>query len=52
MFLETKRSADFLAAYLSQEQYPATSIHGYVYCGSIRCEVVRILVVQLVKISF
>nr|CAJ15139.1 vasa homlogue [Platynereis dumerilii] len=28
VFLETKRSADFLAAYLSQEQYPATSIHG------------------------
>jgi probable ATP-dependent RNA helicase DDX4 len=28
VFLETKRNADFLAALLSQKDYPATSIHG------------------------
>nr|AJW77403.1 vasa [Alitta virens] len=28
VFLETKRNADFLAAYLSQKEFPATSIHG------------------------
>ena len=29
MFVETKRNADFLATYLSQENFPTTSIHGY-----------------------
>lgn len=28
VFVETKRNADFLAMYLSQEQLPTTSIHG------------------------
>jgi superfamily II DNA/RNA helicase len=28
VFVETKRNADFLAAYLSQNGYPTTSIHG------------------------
>ena len=28
VFVETKRNADFLAAYLSQEGLPTTSIHG------------------------
>ena len=28
VFCETKRGADFLAAFLSQKEYPATSIHG------------------------
>ena len=28
VFVETKRSADFLATSLSQSGYPATSIHG------------------------
>ncbi|XP_065903723.1 ATP-dependent RNA helicase DDX4-like [Dysidea avara] len=28
VFVETKRSADFLASYLSQEGFPTTSIHG------------------------
>ncbi|WP_411022971.1 helicase-related protein, partial [Salmonella sp. s51228] len=28
VFVETKRQADFIATYLSQEQIPTTSIHG------------------------
>ena len=28
VFVETKKSADFLATYLSQSEFPATSIHG------------------------
>ena len=28
VFVETKRQADFLATYLSQENFPTTSIHG------------------------
>ena len=28
IFVGTKRTADFLAAYLSESQHPATSIHG------------------------
>ena len=28
VFVETKRNADFLASYLSQEGFPTTSIHG------------------------
>lgn len=28
VFVETKRNADFLATYLSQENFPTTSIHG------------------------
>ena len=28
VFVETKRNADFLASYLSQENFPTTSIHG------------------------
>nr|AJE59347.1 vasa protein [Ephydatia muelleri] len=28
VFVETKRNADFLATYLSQESFPTTSIHG------------------------
>ena len=28
VFVETKRQADFLATYLSQESFPTTSIHG------------------------
>lgn len=31
VFVETKRSADFLASYLSQTGFPTTSIHGYLY---------------------
>ena len=30
VFVETKKGADFLATYLSQSEFPATSIHGYV----------------------
>jgi len=30
VFVETKRSADFLACSLSQSGYPTTSIHGLV----------------------
>ena len=30
VFVETKRNADFLASYLSQSQFPSTSIHGQV----------------------
>ena len=29
VFVETKRNADFLASFLSQEEFPTTSIHGY-----------------------
>ena len=28
VFVETKRNADFLASFLSQENFPTTSIHG------------------------
>lgn len=28
VFVETKRNADFLASFLSQEGFPTTSIHG------------------------
>lgn len=28
VFVETKKGADFLATYLSQSEFPATSIHG------------------------
>lgn len=28
VFVETKRNADFLASFLSQEEFPTTSIHG------------------------
>ena len=28
VFVETKRNADFLASFLSQESFPTTSIHG------------------------
>jgi probable ATP-dependent RNA helicase DDX4 len=28
VFVETKRTADFLAAYLSEHDFPTTSIHG------------------------
>jgi probable ATP-dependent RNA helicase DDX4 len=28
VFVETKRSADFLAAFLSENDFPTTSIHG------------------------
>ena len=28
VFVETKRNADFLASFLSQEDFPTTSIHG------------------------
>lgn len=28
VFVEQKRQADFLASYLSQSEYPTTSIHG------------------------
>lgn len=28
MFVEQKRHADFLAAYLSEKNFPTTSIHG------------------------
>ena len=28
VFVETKRNADFLACYLSDEGFPTTSIHG------------------------
>lgn len=29
VFVETKRMADFIAAFLCQEKVPTTSIHGY-----------------------
>jgi probable ATP-dependent RNA helicase DDX4 len=28
VFVETKRTADFIAAYLSEHDFPTTSIHG------------------------
>lgn len=28
MFVERKRTADFIAAYLSEHSFPTTSIHG------------------------
>jgi probable ATP-dependent RNA helicase DDX4 len=28
VFVETKRTADFLATYLSEHEFPTTSIHG------------------------
>lgn len=31
VFVETKRQADFIAAFLCQEKVPTTSIHGYVH---------------------
>ena len=30
VFVETKRTADFLATFLSDNNFPTTSIHGYV----------------------
>jgi predicted transcriptional regulator len=30
IFVEQKRQADFLASFLSQTEFPTTSIHGYV----------------------
>lgn len=30
VFVEKKRQADYLASYLSQSEFPTTSIHGYV----------------------
>ena len=30
VFVETKRNADYLASLLSQEEFPTTSIHGWV----------------------